>query len=128
MTDQVSNALNVIFTSKISAKKECIITPMSNFILKILDIMSKGGYIDKYEVINDARGGFIKVTMNENLNKCKSIRPRLPVKINEIQKYEERFLPAIGFGMLIISTSKGLMTNAEVRQNGIGGNLIAYVY
>ena len=128
MTDQVSNALNVMYTSKVSAKKECIITPMSNFILKILDIMKEGGYIDKYEVINDARGGFIKVTMNENLNKCKSIRPRLPVKVNEIQKYEERFLPAIGFGMLILSTSKGLMTNTEARKNGIGGSLIAYVY
>ncbi|MCW1293792.1 MAG: 30S ribosomal protein S8 [Candidatus Parvarchaeota archaeon] len=128
MADQVSNALNVIYTSRVSAKKECIITPMSNFILKILDIMNKSGYIDKYEVINDARGGFIKVVINENLNRCKSIRPRLPVKVDEMRKYEERYLPAIGFGILIISTNKGLMTNIEARDEKIGGTLIAYVY
>ena len=44
------------------------------------------------------------------------------------EKYEKRFLPAKGFGILIVSTPKGLMTHEEARKKKLGGVLIVYVY
>jgi len=46
----------------------------------------------------------------------------------EYEKWEKRFLPAFDFGLLIVSTSQGVMTHKEAREKGIGGRLIAYVY
>ncbi|MHA1369516.1 MAG: 30S ribosomal protein S8, partial [Promethearchaeota archaeon] len=41
---------------------------------------------------------------------------------------EMKYLPSKGFGFLIISTNRGLMTNEEAKEAGIGGRLIAYIY
>ena len=50
------------------------------------------------------------------------------MKKNEFEKFERRYLPAKGFGFLLVSTSKGIMTNEEAKTNGVGGKLIAYIY
>ena len=44
------------------------------------------------------------------------------------EKFEKRYLPSKELGFLIVSTSKGLMTNIEAKQKKLGGRLIAYVY
>jgi small subunit ribosomal protein S8 len=111
-----------------TGKQTCIISPVSRFLVKILDIIKVNGYINKYEIISDSRGGFIKLELSENLNNCKAIRPRLPIKAEEITKYEKRFLPSLGFGIIILSTNKGIMTNNDAKAAKIGGSLIAYVY
>jgi small subunit ribosomal protein S8 len=50
------------------------------------------------------------------------------VKRDQYEKWEKRFLPAVGFGILIVSTQKGVMTHATAIEQGMGGRLIAYVY
>ena len=57
-----------------------------------------------------------------------AIKPRFAVKATEYEKFEKRYLPAKGFGILIVSTVKGLMTHYEAKQQGLGGRLIAYCY
>ncbi len=128
MADVLSNVLNVIDVARSVGHRECIINPSSNLIVGLLEIMKKNGYLEKYEVISDSKGGFIKVTVSENLNKCKAIRPRIPIKSEEITKYEKRFLPAFGFGLIILSTNNGLITNDEAKKTRKGGSLLAYVY
>lgn len=128
MADVLSNALNIIYVARKSGKRICVIKPVSKLILQVLDIISKYNYISKYEIINDARGGFIRIEINDMLNNCKSIRPRIPIKGGDIPKYEKRFLPALGFGIVILSTNKGLMTHEEAKKLNVGGSLIAYVY
>ena len=93
-----------------------------------VELIKKAGYIDNYEIINDVRGGFVKIDINEHLNECKSIRPRIPIKAGDIVKYEKRYLPALGFGLILLSTNKGVITNEEAKQLMIGGSLLAYVY
>ena len=44
------------------------------------------------------------------------------------EKYKRRFLPASGFGIMIVSTTKGMMTHRESEKQNLGGRLIAYVY
>lgn len=128
MADVLSNIFNTIYVARKNGKMNCVVTPQSKLIVNILDIIKNNGYIGEYEIINDVKGGFIKIKINKELNKCKAIRPRLPVKFEEITKYEKRFLPSIGFGLIIMSTSKGLMTNKDAKDARIGGSLLAYVY
>ena len=128
MADLLSSALNTIYVARKSGKRVCVIKPASKFLLNVLDIINKYDYISKYEIINDARGGFVRIEINDMLNRCKSIRPRVPIKSGDILKYEKRLLPALGFGIIILSTSKGLITHEEAKKLNVGGSLIAYVY
>ena len=128
MSDSLSNVFNIINVARKNGKKTCVVSPVSRFLIKILDIVKNNDYVKKYEIINDSRGGFVKIELNDDLNKCKAIRPRLPIKAEEITKYEKRYLPSLGFGIIILSTNRGLMTNNEAKQLRVGGTLIAYVY
>jgi SSU ribosomal protein S8P len=58
----------------------------------------------------------------------KAIHPRYPVSYKELEKYEKRYLPASGFGILLVSTNKGIKTNEECKREKIGGVLVAVVY
>jgi small subunit ribosomal protein S8 len=128
MSDSLSNVFNIINVARKNGKKTCVVSPVSRFLIKILDIVKNNDYIKKYEIINDSRGGFVKIELSDDLNECKAIRPRLPIKAEEVTKYEKRYLPSLGFGLIILSTNKGLMTNNEAKQLRVGGTLIAYVY
>ncbi len=126
--DIIADALNSLTNAEKTGKRECIIKPVSNLLREVLKIMKDYGYIGEYEYIEDNRGGIIKVRMNRKINKAQAIKPRFPCKNAEIERYESRYLPAKGFGILIISTPKGLTTNIEAKKKKLGGTLIAYVY
>ena len=75
-----------------------------------------------------AVGNYIKTNLLGKINKCGSIKPRFSVKSNEIEKYEKRYLLAKDFGIIILSTNRGLMTHHEAKEKGFGGRLISYIY
>lgn len=120
--DIVADALNQIMNAKKARKKEAVIKRYSNFLLNILDLMKKLNFLN-YKI----EGRELKIEI-KNINECGAIKPRFNVTVEEIDKYVRRFLPAKDFGCLIISTSKGLMTNEEAVEKSIGGSLIAYIY
>lgn len=126
--DRLSNALSHIINCEKVGKKECVIRPTSKLVKNVLDIMKKHDYVSNFEYIDDKKGGILKLKLAGNINKCGVIKPRFPVAKNEIEKYEKRFLPAKNFGILIISTQKGLITHYEAQEKNLGGRLIAYVY
>jgi small subunit ribosomal protein S8 len=128
MVDSLSTIFNTINVARSVGKKSCVISPSSKLLISMLEIIKKNGYIDNFEIINDVRGGFVKIEINEHMNKCKSIRPRMSIKAGDIVKYEKRYLPAFGFGIILLSTNKGVITNEEAKKLMIGGNLLAYVY
>jgi len=124
MTDKLSDNLNQIMMAKNAGKRNCELYS-SKFLIKVLEIMKKNDYLD-YEIKEDK---FQKVAIKiKSLNKCSSIRPRFYIKKDEIEKYIRRFLPARGFGIIIVSTSKGLMAHTEAIEKGVGGSLIAYCF
>jgi small subunit ribosomal protein S8 len=45
-----------------------------------------------------------------------------------MDKWEARYLPARDFGLLILTTTEGIIGHDEARKKGIGGKLLAYVY
>ncbi|HDJ89435.1 MAG TPA: 30S ribosomal protein S8 [Thermoprotei archaeon] len=126
--DTLANALTTIKNNEIRGKKECLIYPASKFIANILRVMQKAGYIGEFEVIDDGRSGKIRVQLLGRINDCGVIKPRFPVKKNEYTEWEKKYLPGRDIGLLIVSTSKGLMSNIEAKKLGIGGFLIAYVW
>ncbi len=128
MTDILSDAINAIRMAKKTGKQFCVIRPISKLLINILEIMQKNGYINKYEIISDSKGGVVKVELNQSLNDCKTIRPRISVRVKDLQKYDKRFLPALNFGILVLSTSKGIMTSVDARKANVGGRLLLYVY
>lgn len=126
MQDITSSALNEIMNAKKAGKNSCIVLTFSKLLLKILDLMKKEGYIEGYNI---EKGKFDRLFIKiGKVNQCTAIRPRFTVTKEEFEKYLRRFLPARDFGILIISTSKGLMTHREAMEKGIGGCLIAYCF
>ncbi|MEM2934476.1 MAG: 30S ribosomal protein S8 [Methanocellales archaeon] len=128
LIDPLSDALSVIKNAENVGKSECILRPASKLIGNVLKIMKEHGYIAEFEFIDDGKAGIFKVKLQGRINKCGAIRPRFSVDKNEFEKWEKRFLPARDFGLLMISTSQGVMSHLEARERGIGGRLLAYVY
>jgi len=126
--DSLANALITIKNNEERGKKECLIYPASKLIANVLHVVQKAGYIGEFEFIDDGRSGKIRVQLLGRINNCGVIKPRFPVKKDEYNEWEKKFLPGRNIGLLIISTSKGLFSNIEAKKMGIGGFLIAYVY
>ncbi|MBS3128582.1 30S ribosomal protein S8 [Candidatus Woesearchaeota archaeon] len=109
-------------------KPEVMIYPTSKTVIKILKIMQEQGYLGKYEVVNDAKGGLLKLYLLGNINKCGVIKPRFSIRKSQMQQFEKRFLPARNVGIIIMTTPKGIMTHTEAKKQSQGGKLLAYVY
>jgi small subunit ribosomal protein S8 len=128
MMDVLSNGLTTILNNELRNKRECVISPASKLLGKVLRIMQLNGYIGEFEFIDDGRSGKFKVQLLGRINKCGAIRPRFAVKVDEIEDWEKKFLPSREVGLLIISTPKGVLSHKEAKEKSIGGRLLAYVY
>nr|Q977V0.1 RecName: Full=Small ribosomal subunit protein uS8; AltName: Full=30S ribosomal protein S8 [Methanotorris igneus]AAK92536.1 ribosomal protein S8 [Methanotorris igneus] len=128
LMDPLANALNHLTNCERVGKKVFYIKPASKLIGRVLKVMQDHGYIGEFEFIEDGRAGIFKVELIGKINKCGAIKPRYAVKKHEFEKFEKRYLPARDFGLLIVSTSQGIMTHYEAKEKGIGGRLISYVY
>ena len=126
--DPFADALSAINNADRVGKREITIYPASKLLLNVLEILQKHNYIAGYEYIDDGREGMVKVKLSGRIVKTGAIKPRFPVRKDEWTKWEQRYLPARGIGILIVSTPQGVMTNEEAKKRGIGGRLIAYVY
>lgn len=128
LNDPIADALSKILNAEKIGKKEVELYPVSNVLLQILDIFRKHRYVGEYKVEETTRGRIVTLNLLGNINDCNSIKPRFPVTLKEFDKFEQRYLPAVDFGIIIITTSEGLMTLKEAREKKIGGRLIAYCY
>ncbi len=128
MMDALSNGLTTILNNELRNKRECVISPASKLLGKVLRVMQLNGYLGEFEFIDDGRSGKFKVQLLGRINKCGAIKPRFPVKADEIEDWEKKFLPSREVGLLIISTPKGLLSHKEAKEKGIGGRLLAFVY
>ncbi len=128
LNDPLANALVAIKNAERVGKRECIIKPASKLIGRVLKLMQDYGYIEVFEWIDDGKSGIFRVILKGNINDCNVIKPRYSIKKNEFERWESRYLPAENFGILIISTNKGIISQYEAKKEGIGGRLLGYVY
>ncbi|MEM3766396.1 MAG: 30S ribosomal protein S8, partial [Candidatus Bathyarchaeia archaeon] len=91
-------------------------------------VMQLHGYIGEFEFIDDGRAGKFKVQLLGRINKCGAIKPRFAVGVDKIEDWEKKFLPSRDVGLLIISTSKGVLSHRDAKEKKIGGRLLAFVY
>jgi len=126
--DTLTNGLTTIINNEMRNKRECVISPASKLLGRVLRIMQLNGYIGEFEFIDDGRQGKFKVQIMGRINKCGSIRPRFSVKVNEFENWEKKYLPSRNVGILVVSTSKGVTAHREAGDKNVGGRLLAYVY
>lgn len=128
LNDTLAATLSKILNASNIGKSSIEINPMSKQIQKVLEILKEEGYVGDVEKISDFRGGVYKLHLLGNVNKCGVIKPRLSVNLSTYEKFEKRYLIAKDFGVIIVSTSKGMMSHIKAKELGIGGSLIAYCY
>ncbi|MDG6220524.1 MAG: 30S ribosomal protein S8 [Candidatus Thermoplasmatota archaeon] len=126
--DPLNNALVCIKNAEMAGKKECVIKPSSKLIGRVLKVMEEKDFITQFEYVEDGRGGMFKVILNGHINDCGVIKPRYSVARRDMERFEKRFLPAQDFGVIIISTTKGVMSHDQARDSGLGGKLLGFVY
>ncbi len=127
MADLLAETLNIIKVHRRAGKDECKV-PASKLIGDVLNLLQREGYLKGFEFVKDSKGGFYTVNGLGPINDCAVVNPRFAIKQTQIADVEEQYLPSKDFGIVIISTPKGLVTNKEIRELKSGGRLIAYVY
>jgi len=128
LNDPLAACLSKIMNAERVSKTTCLIKPSSKIIKKVLEIMNENMYIGQVKEIQESRGNHLEVDLIQKINNCNVIKPRFNVKNKLFEKYEKRYLPAKDFGIIVVSTSLGIMTHKEAKKKGIGGKLIAYCY
>ncbi len=128
LNDPLANALSTIKNAERKGKVRCIIQPSSKMIGGVLNLLKDRGYVGNYEFVDDGKAGIFQVDLTGNINNCGVIKPRYPIKMNDLERWESRYLPARDFGLLILTTTEGIISHNDARKKGIGGKLLAYVY
>ena len=126
--DTLTNGLITIINNEMRNKRECIISPASKLLGRVLRIMQLNGFIGEFEFIDDGRAGKFKVQLLGRINKCGAVRPRFSVKVDEFEKWEKTFLPSRDVGLMVVSTPQGVIAHREAEEKNLGGRLLAFVY
>ena len=124
----ISDGMCALKNAADGGKSSVIIEPASKLLGAMFRIMQENGYINGFEYIEDGRGGQFRVHLNGKINRCGAISPRYSVRLDELEYWETQFLPGKNFGILILSTSRGVMTHEHARRERVGGELLGYVY
>lgn len=128
MMDTVANGLTSIMNNEMRNKQECVISPASKLLGQVLRVMQLSGYIGEFEFIDDGRSGKFKVQLLGRINKCGAIKPRFSVGTAQFERWEKRFLPSRDIGVLVVSTSQGVVSHKKAKKKKIGGRLLAFIY
>ncbi len=130
MTDTIADMLTRIRNALI-AKHDSVDIPASTMKKAIAQILVDEGYIKSFEVIADGEKKTIRIQLKYGANKQRVIvgikrisRPGLRVYARKDE------MPKVlgGLGVAIVSTSRGVMTDREARKQGVGGEVLAYVW
>jgi len=128
MMDTLSSGLTTIMNTEMRNKRDCVISPASKLLGRVLRVLQLNGYIGEFEFIEDGRTGKFKVQLLGRVNKCGAIKPRYSVGADGFENWEKTYLPAREMGLLVVSTPFGVISHKEARQKNVGGRLLAFVY
>ncbi len=132
ITDPVADMLTRIRNANV-VYHEMVDMPLSKMRLEMARILKEEGYIRNYKTINDSKQPMpiLRVTMNYGPAKERVIKGlrRISKPGRRIYVGKDELLKVMGgLGIAMISTSAGLMTDAEARKRGLGGEVVCYVW
>ena len=130
ITDPIAYMLTRIRNAN-SSKHKTVDIPASKLKLGIAEILTNEGYVKSYEEIKDDAQGIIRITLKYDEKGTRVIDGLKRISKPGLKVYAgKEELPKVlnGLGIAIISTSKGLMTDKEARNAGIGGEVLAYIW
>ncbi len=129
MTDPIADMLTRIRNANQNRNVTCEV-PASKVKLEIARILKDEGFIEDYKLNNETVQGTITLTLKYK-NKERVITGLKRISKPGLRVYAKaEELPTVlnGLGIAIISTSKGIMTDKEARNNSLGGEVIAYIW
>ncbi len=129
-TDPIADMLTRIRNAN-SSKHKTVDVPASNMKKAIAKILFEEGYIKSFEEINDDTQGIIRITLKYDEKGARVIDGLRRISKPGLRVYASKDeLPQVlnGLGIALISTSKGIKTDKEARKEGLGGEVLAYVW
>ena len=130
MTDPIADMLTRVRNAH-SVGKPTVSMPSSKKLVEIARIMQEEGYIQGFEIIDGEPRATLEITMKYGPKKAKTIRGIKRISKPGLRVYAKNDeIPKVlgGLGIAILSTSKGVMTDKEARNAGIGGEVLAYIW
>lgn len=130
MTDPIADLLTRIRNAA-SAGHDSLQCPRSKIKLAIVRILKSEGFIKEFEEVKDSNQGKIKIFPKYDQSNRSIIRG-----LRRISKPSRRYyvgkteIPRVrnGLGIAILTTSKGLLTDKQARDAGVGGEILCYVW
>ena len=129
ITDPIADMLTRIRNAN-AQRHETVDVPASKLKKSIAEILLEEGYIKSFEEIEDNSQGILRITL-KYVNKKQVIKGLKRISKPGLRVYATKDeLPKVlgGLGIALISTSKGIMTDKKARQEGIGGEVLAFVW
>ena len=129
-TDPIADMLTRIRNAN-SSKHKTVDVPASNMKKAIAKILFEEGYIKAFEEIKDDAQGIIRITLKYDEKGDRVIDGLKRISKPGLRVYASKDeLPQVlnGLGIALISTSKGIKTDKEARNEGLGGEVLAYIW
>ena len=130
ITDSIADLLTRIRNAS-SAKHETVDIPASNMKKAIMQILVDEGYVKSFTVIEDGKQGMIRATLKYGEGKTPVITGLRRVSKPGLRIYSSvEDMPKVlkGLGIAIVSTSKGVMTDRQAREENVGGEILAFIW
>ena len=130
MTDPIADMLTRIRNGN-NAKHDTVDIPASNIKIEIAQILVDEGFVKGFDVIEDGKQGVIRIELKYGQNNEKVISGIKRISKPGLRVYVKKDeIPRVlgGLGIAILSTSKGIKTDKEARREGIGGEVVCYVW
>ena len=130
MTDTIADMLTRI-RNALTAKHDSVEVPASTVKKAIAQILLDEGYIKGFEITENGVEKNIKIQLKYGPNKQRVIVGLKRISRPGLRVYARKDeVPKVlgGMGVAIISTSRGIMTDREARKQGIGGEVLAYIW
>jgi len=130
MTDPIADLLTRI-RNAVQARHESLLVPRSKIKLEIVRILKQEGFLEGYVEIEDDKQGRIKVFPRYDESRKAIIRGLSRVSRPSRRMYVGKDdVPRVrnGLGVAILTTPRGVLTDRQARREGVGGEVICYVW
>lgn len=129
ITDPISDAL-VMIKNASNARKEKVDIKSSNIMKSILEVLKKEGFIRDYRFVDDKKQGLLRIYLKFTKKDEPVIRDIKRISKPGLRIYvHSDNLPKVlgGLGLAILSTSKGIMTDKQAQEEGVGGEVVCHI-